>query len=122
VGEGLSRLANLFHPPFDYASVAPWDWAIFGMFICFPPVWLWRTGQRIWAGGTNNYDRAQQYISIIKLAMKEAKLSRTEQMFQWRAVFAKLANEFRVGAAPPSGDALAAQAQIAARDHDGELG
>ena len=46
------------------------------------------------------FAQAREYITVIKIAMNEARLSRAEQSFQWRAVFRKLADELEVGAVP----------------------
>ena len=101
IGEGLHQLANLLHPSIDYAAVSEWGWPIFGMFIAFPPVFLWRIFGRRILRVPDTFEMAQEYILIIKMALKEAGLSKTEQQFQWRAVIQKLADEIRVGVKPP---------------------
>jgi len=110
VGEGVRQLVNFLHPLMDhaavgnlvdYAAVSPWGWTIFGMAICFPIAMAWRLFGRKLFKVANTYEAASEYIRVIKLAMVEAKLSKTEQQFQWRAVMQKLADELRVGEKPP---------------------
>jgi hypothetical protein len=100
IGEGFRQLANLLHPPFDYASVSYWGWTIFGMFVAYPSVFLWRTIGRKLLNIRDPFEAAREYIQVIKLAMHEAQLSRTEQLFQWRSVFQKLRDELHIGARP----------------------
>ena len=101
----------MFDPPLHWRDVPNWGWPLLGMALVFPPVGLWKLIARPMLGINSEADRAREYIGVIKLAMNEANLSRTDQRFYWRSVFTKLAEEFRVGAPPPSAAAMVEEVQ-----------
>jgi hypothetical protein len=116
VGVGLNELCRMFHPNVDYGSVDLWGWPILGLFVTFPCAFVSRFISRTIFKHRSLYEAAEEYIRIIRMAMVEAKLSKMEQQFQWRAVMAKLASEIQVGNKPPAIETLdlepAVQAQI----------
>ena len=49
----------------------------------------------------SNRERAEEYMDIMKLGVREAGLSATDQKFFWRSVMSKLMESFNVGVSPP---------------------
>jgi hypothetical protein len=85
-------------------KLPPQEWTVIGMVLCFPPTWIWRAVTK----SQNPYAHAADYIKVLNEAMQLAELTKAEQKFQWRAVFSKLSDSFKLDAAPPSPQEVAA--------------
>jgi hypothetical protein len=101
-GECLRSVVTLFRPALDkdldgvvnVRDFPVYGWWFLGILICFPSVWFFRFLRRLFQPRLSPYERAEEYIAIIKLALRESGLSRAEAQFQWRSVLEGLAKSF----------------------------
>jgi hypothetical protein len=102
VGACLNVLAKLFNGGFtnmlNLQNLSLYDWPLIGCVLVFPAAFVWRQ----YTGAMNSpLDRAEEYVRIIKLGMREAELSKTDKKFVWRSMMLKLVQDFQVSASPP---------------------
>src|SRR5882762_897725 len=84
VGECLQTIAKLFAPSLqawnaiDTTSFAQHEWLLIGISITMPVAFLWHTF-RYFFRGTTPFERAEEYIAILKMGVDNAALSPTQQ-------------------------------------------
>lgn len=109
VGECLHVIAKVLAPVVntdaksivDLSAVAAHEWPLLGMIVTMPVAFCWHMIlQR--ARGQTPFERAEEYIAILKIAAAAASLSGPQAKFFWNSALAKLANEFSVGSEPPN--------------------
>jgi len=109
-GEGLHDIVGILEIDNDWHinldAPGYWGWTLIAMVVLFPFVAIWAVVIRPWLGLNSAYDRAEEYIRIMKMAMREAQMTKAEQKYQWRAAMQKLADDFKVYAQPPPVNAL----------------
>jgi hypothetical protein len=84
-----------------FALITKWEWVVVGLVISFPPAFLWQILKKLMRLPLSNRERAEEYIDIMTLGMREAGLSASDQKFFWRSAMSKLMESFNVGASPP---------------------
>lgn len=83
-------------------SLAWYEWAIIGCMLAFPSAFMWRMIKLVLRIPHSNREKAEEYIEIMKLGLKEGGLSAIDERFYWRSMMSKLMDLFNVGADPPS--------------------
>ena len=94
------------------------EWMLLGIALTMPPSLLWRAIRRA-RGGLTPYEKAEEYIAILKLVSDDAHRTQSEKQTFWSTILSRLADEFAVGESPPNAKALAARVKddLAARRH-----
>jgi hypothetical protein len=91
VGQGLKQLATLFHPRIDYAAISDPGWMIFGMFVTFPAVFVWRSFIRNLFPKLEKAAEREADFETLRKALKEARMNKTEQSRKWRGLVDSIA-------------------------------
>ena len=116
MGECVRVLAKVLAPMIDahtrtivdFSAVTVYEWPLLGILVTMPVAFSWHVLGKHFRGETP-FERAEEYISIMKMAAAAASLSSTQAKFFWHSALGKLAAEFSVGSAPPDPKSLGAE-------------
>jgi hypothetical protein len=90
----------------DPAKLDQHEWVLLGIALTMPPSFLWHIMRRA-RGGLTPYEKAEEYIAILKLVSDDAHRTPAQKQLFWSGILSRLADEFAVGKPPPDAKALA---------------
>jgi hypothetical protein len=118
-GECLHALAQVFEPIIqshlsgivNIASIGQFQWLMIGFPLAMPVAFAWHTWRvRFW--GATALEKAEEYIAVLKLGVREANLPKAQQNLYWNAALSRLARDFSVGSMPPGPEAVVQEASV----------
>ena len=81
-----------------FALITKWEWVVVGLVISFPPAFLWQILKKLMRLPLSNRERAEEYIDIMTLGMREAGLSAS-----FASLYVDMTRAFNEGTIKPNG-------------------
>jgi hypothetical protein len=83
----------------DYTKLNQYEWILLGVVLTMPVSGAWHLARKLLYGPTQ-YEIAENYINIMKMAVENSSMTAVQQRNFWNNAVTRLSNQFSVGATP----------------------